>query len=77
MSEVVLNFAEEPGEDHICTREGDLPVPRVGERVHLDREYRVDAVLYDLASEDAVPPEVWITVEPTSPDPNPEELPDR
>ena len=66
MSEVVLNFAEEPGEDLICMHEGDLPVPRVGERVHLDREYRVDAVMYELGTGDAVTPEVWITVEPVS-----------
>jgi len=71
MSEVVLHFAEEPGEDLIHTVEGDLPVPRVGEYVHLDRRYRVDAVMYDVGSEDYPPPEVWITVEPAS-DSNPE-----
>ena len=64
MSEVVLHFAEEPGEDLIHTVEGDLHVPRVGEHVHLDRRYRVEDVLYEVAGEDFFPPEVWITVEP-------------
>jgi len=64
MSDVILNFAEESADGKITYCEGDLPVPRVGETVHLDQEYRVTDVLYDLGSEQVEFPEIWLTVEP-------------
>lgn len=69
MSKVILNFAEEPdtgtlSDGHLLYCEGDLPVPRVGETVHIDQRYRVTDVLYDLGSGQIEYPEVWITVEP-------------
>lgn len=70
MTEVILNFRSEReditlwGEHEFV--EGEVPVPRVGERISRGwrDEYRVTDVLYDYEGDGPI--EVWITLAPIS-----------
>lgn len=62
MTHVILNFETEDGQFEE-RREGDIPVPRVGEYVHLSELCRVEDVTYDYSASHSVDyPEIWLTV---------------
>lgn len=66
MSDTILNF-ETTGRRHIATIETSDEVPRVGENVHFETEYKVTDVLYDygaVTNGEREHPEIWITAIP-------------